>query len=298
LKLIILIYIISPFCLAAQDTSVVNKTTTPLVWVKGGPITIGNKEQFDAQPLFRTNVTGFWMQQYEVTNRQFSEFVKLTDYVTLAERHGGSFVFNAYFTNDTTILDNAPWWKFEQGANWQYPDGINSSVNGKEEHPVVHIAYEDACAYCEWLGMRLPTEVEREYAAKKNGEEKVKNNWQGTFPEKNLKTDGFYGTAPVGSFEPGKLGLFDIQGNVWEWCQDSYHQNAYYFASRWKIDSAKPLVPIYFDGHSPNEETRVIRGGSFLCAENYCKGYEYNNRMRSSVKMTFSHIGFRCVKGK
>jgi len=272
------------------------QSENPLVWIDGGEITIGNEEQPDAQPLFRTKVTGFWMHQYEVSNTQFADFVSATGYVTLAERNGGSFVFNPNFSKDTSVLENAPWWTYELGANWKHPQGRNSSIEGKEQHPVVHIAYEDACAYCEWLGMRLPTEVEREYAAKKNGNEEQKNNWQGTFPETNLNTDGFEWTAPVGSFKPGKLGLFDMQGNVWEWCLDPYHQHAYYFAKKWNVVSSKPLVPSYFDEFSPHEETYVIRGGSFLCAENYCRGYEYNHRMRSSIKMTFSHIGFRCVK--
>lgn len=269
-----------------------------LIWVKGGKTTIGNLEQSDAQPLFEVKVDGFWMQKYEVTNARFAEFIRQTGYITLAERNNGSYVFYSSLEEDSTTPENAVWWKFEQGASWKHPGGIHSSINGKEEHPAVHIAYEDACAYCEWLGMRLPTEVEREYAAKKNGEETLKNVWQGVFPEENLKTDGFYGTAPVGSFKPGRLGLFGMQGNVWEWCLDPYHQHAYYFAEKWKKVSYKPLVPAFFDEHSSNEETRVIRGGSFLCAENYCKGYEYNRRMRSSVNMTFSHIGFRCVKGK
>ena len=290
-RLISIILLFISFVCAAQKTN-------DLIWVKGGKTIIGNLEQSDAQPLFSAKVDGFWIQKYEVTNAQFLKFVINTGYITLAEKNRGSYVFNSSLEEDSTTLENAVWWKFKQGASWKHPEGIDSSINGKEEYPVVHIAYEDACAYCEWLGMRLPTEVEREYAAKKNGNEPLKNSWQGIFPEENLKTDGFYGTSAVGSFQAGDLGLFDMQGNVWEWCMDPYHQNAYYFAEKWKITSSEPLVPEYFDENSPDEETRVIRGGSFLCAENYCRGYDYNKRMRSSVKMTFSHIGFRCVKGK
>lgn len=290
-RLILIVLLFISFVCAAQKAN-------DLIWIKGGKTIIGNLEQSDAQPLFPAKINGFWMQKYEVTNAQFLKFVTNTGYTTLAERNRGSYVFNSSLEEDSTTLENAVWWKFEQGASWKHPGGIQSSINGKEEHPVVHIAYEDACAYCEWLGMRLPTEVEREYAAKENGNEPLKNIWQGVFPEDNLKTDGFYETSPVGSFQAGNLGLFDMQGNVWEWCMDPYHQNAYYFAEKWKKTSSAPLVPEYFDENSPDEETRVIRGGSFLCAENYCRGYEYNKRMRSSVKMTFSHIGFRCVKGK
>lgn len=274
------------------------KDVTSLIWIEGGKISIGNTDQLDAQPVFLAEVTGFWMQKYEVTNTQFSEFVSKTGYVTLAERNGSSYVFNSTLKKDTTALKDAPWWKLEKGANWRHPEGINSTIEGKEWHPVVHIAFEDACKYCEWLEMRLPTEIEREYAAKKDGKVATMNTWQGTFPNKNLVKDGFETTAPVGSYQAGQLGLQDMQGNVWEWCQDPYHQGAYYYGQKWKVESSQSLVPDYFDEHSPEEETRVIRGGSFLCAENYCKGYEADRRMRSSVKMTFSHIGFRCVKSK
>lgn len=288
-RLILVLFLCSATCSAQLQNE--------LIRIKGGRITIGNMAQPDAQPLFDVYVTDFRMQRYEVTNTEFSDFVAKTGYITRAERNGGSYVFDPFLENDSTLND-APWWRFEEGANWNHPEGMNSSVTGKENHPVVHIAYEDACKYCEWLGMRLPTEVEREYAAKKNGDEVLKNTWQGSFPDHNSKEDGFKGTAPVGSFSAGKSGLFDMQGNVWEWCLDPYHQQAYSFAKQWKVDSSQPLVPHYFDEQSPHEETRVIRGGSFLCTENYCKGYEPTQRMRSSVNMTFSHIGFRCVKGK
>lgn len=265
-----------------------------LIWVKGGKTIVGNKEQADAQPLFSVKITGFWMQEHEVTNSEFAVFVDQTGYTTLAERNGGSFVFANSLENDT-IYNDAPWWKFRSGVNWKNPiDTLN--IENLKNHPVVHIAFEDACAYCEWLGMRLPTEIEREYVTFKNEEEQM-NIWQGKFPETNDTLDGFFGTAPVGSYAPGKLGFVDLQGNVWEWCQDPYHENAYNFAEKWGVlNSSVPLVPEYYDVFSPDEETRVIRGGSFLCAENYCIGYQSNVRMRSSVKRTFSHIGFRCVK--
>lgn len=289
-RLILSLFLCAATCSAQQQND--------LILIKGGKVTIGNLEQPDAQPLFDVHVADFRMQRYEVTNVQFADFIAKTGYSTRAERNGGSYVFDPSLRNDSMTLIDAPWWRFEQGANWQHPEGIGSSVAGKEHHPVVHIAYEDACNYCEWLGMRLPTEVEWEYAAAKNGDEVLKNTWQGSFPYNNSMEDGFKGTAPAGSFFAGKLGLFDLQGNVWEWCLDPYHQQAYSFAKKWKVDSSQPLVPNYFDEQSPHEETRVIRGGSFLCAENYCKGYEPTRRMRSSVNMTFSHIGFRCVKGK
>lgn len=262
-----------------------------LILVKGGKTIIGNNEKLDAQPLFPVKVTDFWMQQHEVTNAEFSVFVEQTGYITLAEKNGGSYVFSDSI--DSIFID--AWWKFQTGINWKHPINSFSTIDSIRNHPVVHIAYEDACAYCQWLGMRLPTEIEREYVALKN-QEQEKNTWQGEFPVKNFIEDGYATTAPVGSYKPGKLGFFDLQGNVWEWCLDPYHQNAYFFAKKWGVQSSQPIVPEYFDEFSPNEETRVIRGGSFLCAENYCKGFEPTVRMRSSVKRTYAHIGFRCVR--
>lgn len=267
-----------------------------LLHIKGGNITIGNTEQSDGQPVFKTKVNDFWMQQTEVTNAQFSAFVQKSGYITLAEKNKGSYVFHSNATIDSFSLADAPWWKFEQGVNWKHPDGINSSLLGKENHPVVHIAWEDAKCYCESLGMRLPTEVEYEYAATNNENSGTMNTWQGTFPDTNLLVDGYATTSPVASFKAGKIGLFDLQGNVWEWCWDPYHQNAYQYAKQWKVDSSQPLVPSYFDEFSPTEETRVIRGGSFLCSDGFCRGFEPSTRMRSSTKQTFQHIGFRCVK--
>lgn len=281
-----------------KDHSNSFKQPNKLIWVKSGDVKIGNASQLDAQPFFSVHVKGFWMQKYEVSNGQFSKFVNATNYTTLAEKNGGSYVFKSSTAKDSSSLKKEPWWHFVIGANWKHPSGKNSNIKGKANYPVVHIAYEDALAYCEWAKMRLPTEVEREYAARKNGALKLKNTWQGHFPDTNLAKDGFREIAPIGSFPAGKIGLCDMQGNVWEWCMDPYHQNAYHYVKKDKVNSSKPLVPKYFDSSSPNEETRVIRGGSFLCADNYCCGYQLGRRMRSSVKMSFSHIGFRCVRKK
>lgn len=274
-----------------------SQTENKLIWVKAGRTTIGNLAQEDAQPLFQAKIDGFWIQQKEVSNAEFKQFVEQTGYTTLAERNNGSYVFNPLHQKDSLTLPDAPWWRFEVAANWKHPYGINSTIDGTMNHPVVHIAFEDACAYCEWLGMRLPTEIEREFVAQKN-EEKEMNNWQGEFPDSNQMLDNYFYTAPCGCFPSGKLGIYDLSGNVWEWCQDPYHQNAYYYAKTGTINSQKPITPTYFDLNSPDEETRVIRGGSFLCSKGFCEGYLPSTRMRSSVKMTFSHIGFRCVKSK
>lgn len=272
------------------------QTDSNLVWVEGGIMTIGNEEFTDAQPTFEVNVKGFWIQQREVTNKEFEDFVKATNYKTLAERNGGSYVFSTQ--RDSNDLEGADWWKFNENASWKNPYGNDSLPDNFAQHPAVHIAYEDACAYCEWLNMRLPTEIEWETAARQNGEVENYNIWQGNFPDYNTISDGFLFTAPVESFSPGTLGIYDMQGNVWEWCLDPYHQNAYFYAKQWGANSDESIVPRYYDEFSPDEETRVIRGGSFLCAENSCSGYKIGIRMRSSVKMTFQHIGFRCAKGK
>lgn len=269
-----------------------------VILIKGGSITMGNEDIPDAQPTFKVKVKPFFAQQYEVTNAQFQEFVNATHYPTLAERSGGSYVFRPENSDTINAIQDSPWWIFELGANWKHPSGRNTDLAGKEWHPVVHIAYEDAYAYCEWLNMRLPTEVEREYITQKNGTSKDINIWQGKFPIQNTLEDGYYRTSPVGSFPAGQLGLYDVQGNVWEWCLDPYHQNAYHYASDTKINSNQPLVPKYYDLDSPDEETRVIRGGSFLCNDSYCCGYLPNRRMRASIKMTFEHIGFRCVRDR
>lgn len=266
------------------------ETAEQIVWIEGGEVTIGNLEQSNAQPLFSQKVKGFWMQKYEVSVAQFALFVAATHYVTLAERNGGSYVFDASNKKSEDFPD-APWWKFESQVSWR------TNMDSSSFLPVTHIAYEDACAYCEWKNMRLPTEIEWEYAAQKN---ETKGNsfniWQGPFPYQNLKTDGFEKTAPVGSFSAGNLGIYDLQGNVWEWCQDPYHENAYQFAQQWESPSNRPIVPHYFDSFSPNDTTFVIRGGSYLCSDNFCTGYKPTVRMRSSAKSTFEHIGFRCVK--
>ncbi|MCO5258660.1 MAG: formylglycine-generating enzyme family protein [Crocinitomicaceae bacterium] len=267
-----------------------------LIFVKGGNTTIGTSAYMDSQPVFKTKVSSFWMQEHEVTNNEFHQFVQTTNYVTLAEKNGGSYVFNPTKVLDSSTLIDALWWYFEKGTNWQHPEGATSSIEDKGNHPVTHISHEDAMCYCNWLGMRLPTEVEREYVALKDNNHSQINNWQGDFPTTNTLIDGFSTTAPVKSFAAGRLGFYDLQGNVWEWCLDPYHQNAYQYVRNWKLDSTKPLVPNYYDEFSPDEETFVIRGGSFLCSDETCRGYEPEKRMRSSSTMTFQHIGFRCVK--
>jgi formylglycine-generating enzyme required for sulfatase activity len=295
-RLIYFFFILHFTSLHCQNNDTIAVVSNKLITINSGAVVVGNNEQIDAIPHFKTKVKAFQIQEHEISNAEFAVFVRATAYQTLAEKKGGSYIFNPALPTDSNGLPQAPWWHFQQGANWFHPDGPQSNIDSLLQHPVVHIAYQDACAYCKWLSMRLPTEIEREYAARKNGFCTEKNIWQGNFPDTNLVQDGFSNTSPVGSFPAGKLGIYDMQGNVWEWCADPYSPFAYTYAKGQQPISSTPLLSNYFDPNSPSEETRVIRGGSFLCAPNYCCGYNLGMRMRSSVNMSFSHIGFRCVK--
>jgi len=267
-----------------------------LVWIEGGNFEMGKNGVTDASPTITQKIDGFLMQKYEVTNMQFDAFVQATNYVTLAERNGGSYIFNPGARADSMSIPGAPWWKYIPGAYWKNPQGDKNITAYHHFLPVAHIAYEDACAYCDWLDMSLPTEAEWEFAAKNDGEKTTQNIWQGNFPYENKKQDGFEGAAPVGSFPAGKNGLYDINGNVWEWCADYYHAAWYVMATQLAVELRTKGPNRSYDPSSPYNETRVIRGGSFLCSDNYCTGYLPFTRMRSSVESTFEHIGFRCVR--
>jgi len=267
------------------------------VWIEGGTYPMGHEGTADASPPLEQTVNGFWMQKYEVTNVQFEQFCETTGYVTQAEKTGGSYVYVMDAKPDPSSIPGAPWWKFTEGADWRHPQGKNSNISDKSFNPVTHVSQADACAYCEWLHMRLPTEAEWEWAALTDGDHPQKNVWQGPFPNRNDNSDGFLRTAPVGSFKPGKNGLFDISGNVWEWCADKY--NAGWYATGSQI-AAKERVKgptKSYDPAQPYNTSFVIRGGSFLCSENYCTGYLPYTRMRADSTQTFEHIGFRCVRG-
>lgn len=252
-------------------------------------------------------IDAFWMDETEVTNAQFARFVKETGYITVAERpieweviskdlppgtpkpsdsllQPGSLVFQQ--TKTLVPLNNPSlWWKFTLGANWQHPNGPQDNLKGKDNHPVVHIAWEDATAYAQWAGKRLPTEAEWEWAASAGidnplypwGDEDINkgkskaNFWQGLFPHKNNLNDGYLASAPVKSFPPNDYGLYDMAGNVWEWCQDWTDQKS-------------------------DQQEKVMKGGSFLCNDDYCSGYRTSNRMSSTPDTGLNHTGFRCVK--
>lgn len=296
-----------------------------MVWINGGEFLMGASDgggSADEYPRHQVIVDGFWMDATEVTNAQFKAFVDATGYITTAERKpdweeikkqlppgtprpademlvAASLVFNppAY---PVSLHDPSQWWSWTQDANWQHPKGPNSNLIGKENYPVVHISWDDANAYAKWAGKRLPTEAEWEFAARgknksnafpwgnaeiESGNPKA-NTWQGEFPHLNTGWDGFNALAPVKSFPANEYGLFDMAGNVWEWCNDWY--GADYYKRQEGTEAKNPSGP-------SQTSMKVLRGGSFMCNASYCKGYRVSSRMKSSPDTGLEHTGFRCV---
>lgn len=288
--------------------------------------------QSDEYPKHRVFVERFWMDATEVTNAQFAQFVKATGYLTTAERKpiweelrkqlpsdtpkpsddvliASSLVFKAP-SKAVSLADYSQWWQWIAGADWCHPNGPGSSIVDKENCPVVQVSWEDAVAYATWAGKRLPTEAEWEWAARgglKNaiypwGNEPVEagkskaNSWQGHFPDQNSGRDGFYETAPVKSFAPNGYGLYDMAGNVWEWCADWYRSDYYMTNSAHKAIKNPKGPGQSYDPDEPTVPKRVQRGGSFLCNDLYCSSYRTSARMKSSPDTGLSHSGFRCVK--
>jgi formylglycine-generating enzyme len=304
------------------------KPETPppgMIWIPGGTFQMGSSSaefKGEAEPIHAVAVPGFWMDATEVTNEQFAEFVKATGYVTVAEKvpDAAQFPdvpkdklkpFSAVFTpptSDTPARRMDDWWKPVYGADWKHPDGPGSSITGKEKYPVVHISWVDAQAYATWAGKRLPTEAEWEFAARggldgktfawgdefKPGGKSMANTWQGTFPNQNLTEDGHRTAAPVGSYPPNGYGLYDMAGNVWEWCSDWYSRD--YFKNSPKDNPKGPESSL--DPMDPKSKRKVQKGGSFLCAENYCARYQVGARHSGEMESAADHIGFRCVKDK
>jgi len=292
-----------------------------MVWVPGGVFMMGDPSGYaEERPVHEVTVDGFWMDKTEVTNAQFAKFIDETDYVTTAEQKPdpkdfpgapreklvpGSVVFKRP-DGEVDLTNFFLWWHWEPGANWKHPEGPDSSIEGRENHPVVHVSWYDAVEYCKWANKSLPTEAEWEFAARGGLEGKtycwgdrkkpkgkwLTNAWQGSFPSENSNEDGFAGTAPVGSFPSSGYGLLDMAGNVWEWCSDWYRPDYY------KNSPAKnPRGPKdSFDPDEPSQPKRVNRGGSFLCADNYCMRYRPAARTKNSPDTSTSHTGFRCVR--
>ena len=306
-----------------------------MVLIPGGKYLMGSDKSgayLNEKPVHQVIISPFFMDKYEVTNQQFLQFVNETGYVTTAEKQinwpdmvrylppntpkppdsllkPGSLVFNKS-EYPIPIDDESKWWIWKTGASWKYPFGENSSIKDILDHPVVHISWDDANAYAHWAGKRLPTEAEWEWAARGNkknatypwGNESINkepfkaNFWQGHFPYHNTKQDGYYFTAPVGSFPSNDYGLFDMAGNVWEWCSDFYQFNSYSLDKEKGICKNPKGPTTSYDPSEPYAVKKVIRGGSFLCNDSYCSGYRVSRRMSSSKDTGLSHTGFRCVK--
>jgi len=277
----------------------------------------------DAYPPHEVRVDPFFLDETEVTNAQFAEFVKATNYVTTAERkldpkefpnappellEPGSFGFKP--PRRVASFDNhMQWWGFVVGASWRHPEGPGSTIQGRENHPVVHVSWEDAAAYAQWAGKRLPTEAEWEFAARGGlvgkkytwgdeatpGGKYLANTWQGEFPGENTLKDGHYATAPVRSYPPNGYGLYDMSGNVWEWCADWYTPDYY---GRSPLVNPQGPDSSFDPAERGNEKLpkRVQRGGSFLCSDLYCNRYIVSGRGKGEVRASHAHVGFRCAK--
>jgi len=325
---------------AAFDSTIVYpavevKVPAGMVLIPGGEFSMGGvdptkmqgggKEAMnDARPIHRVKVSPFLMDETEVTNDQFAAFVKATGYVTLAEKKpsrqefpdvpedqlvAGSIVFSP--TSGKVPLDDyLQWWRYEQGADWRHPLGKGSDIKGKGNHPVVHVAWEDAAAYAKWADKRLPTEAEWEFAArggqagdvyawgntyKKEGKH-MANTYQGSFPDLDAGEDGYRGIAPVKQFPPNAFGLYDVSGNVWEWCNDWYGYD-YYAALAKNTITENPQGPsVANDPMEPGVPKKIHRGGSFLCTDQYCTRYMVGTRGKGDWRSPANHLGFRCVK--
>ena len=274
----------------------------------GGSFLMGNSDssQFPGDgegPVRKVMVKPFYIDETAVTNEMFAAFVEDTGYVTEAERYGWSFVFKLFISDEvkrtvTQSVQAAPWWWRVDGADWRRPEGGSSGLDGRMDHPVVHVSWADADVYARWAGMRLPTEAEWELAARGGEEQKrypwgdmltpggnhMCNVWQGSFPESNTMGDGYIGTAPARSFEPNGYGLYNTVGNVWEWCSDWFSPDHHARGSR-----KNPAGP-------RRGTARVMKGGSYLCHASYCNRYRPAARSSATPDSSTGHVGFRCAK--
>ncbi|WP_378943824.1 formylglycine-generating enzyme family protein [Mesorhizobium sp. ANAO-SY3R2] len=298
-----------------------------MVWIPGGEFRMGSNDHYPEEaPVHRIKVDGFWIDKFTVTNRDFERFVAETGHVTLAEKPANPDDYPGALPNllvpsstmfrkpggPVNLSNHYNWWVYVAGANWRHPRGPASSIKKLGDHPVVHVAYEDVEAYAQWAGKELPTEAEWEFAARGglDGAEYVwgdeltpngrymANTWQGEFPYRNTLGDGFEYTSPVGSFPPNGYGLYDMAGNVWQWTDDWYQAHS-------QIDSpcctaANPRggrLEASYDPSLPDIKIprKVTKGGSHLCAPNYCRRYRPAARMAQPIDTSISHLGFRCI---
>jgi formylglycine-generating enzyme len=302
--------------------------TKGMVHVPGGTFLMGSEDFYpEERPVHRVSVDGFWLDEHPVTVAEFRRFVKATGYATVAERPPdpqqypdadpellvpGSLVFHAT-PGPVDLRDVSNWWSYAIGAQWRHPDGPGSTLDGRDRHPVTHIACEDAEAFAAWAGKELPSEAEWEFAARGGlesatfvwGDEfapkgrMMANTWQGEFPWQNLKTDGFEGTSPVKSFPPNGYGLYDMAGNVWEWTGDYFSafqgDTGHACCAPRNPRSVSPEHSMVSDQPGAHIPRKVIKGGSHLCAPNYCLRYRPAARQSETIDTSTSHIGFRCI---
>jgi sulfatase modifying factor 1 len=298
-----------------------------MIWIPGGTFRMGSDNHYPEEaPAHNVSVDGFWMSRHAVTNAEFRRFVDETGYVTLAERPANpedypdaepemlvpsSVVFKKA-AGPVDIRNHYNWWVYVPGANWRHPRGPASNIRMLMNHPVVHVAFEDAQAYAVWAGMELPTEAEWEFAARGGladaefawgseympGGKPMANTWQGEFPWQNLAEDGYEWSAPVGSFPPNGYGLYEMTGNVWEWTIDWYQEHGKIKHACCTIDNPRGGERDQsFDAETPHIRIprKVMKGGSYLCAPNYCRRYRPAARMAQAVDTSTCHLGFRCI---
>jgi formylglycine-generating enzyme len=310
------------------------KSPTAMVWIPEGTFLMGtnDKESFpNERPAHLVQVQGFWIDEHDVTNAEFAKFVETTGYVTTAERKidwedlkkelppgtpkpddsalaAGALVFTPT-SEPVPLNDLSAWWRWVHGANWRHPEGPESSIQERENHPVVQVSWHDAVAYAQWAGKRLPTEAEWEFAARGGLESKryvwgdefrpggkyMANTWQGIFPVRDSGEDGFVATSPVGCYPANGYGLYDMAGNVWQWCSDWYRADSNMEAASKNV-CRNPGGPAQsYDPGDPYASKRVVKGGSFLCNPDYCESYRPSARRGTPPDTGSSHTGFRCV---